>query len=104
MLSLLEEALAKQGYRVLTASSGSEAYERALVQMPDLIVLDIIMPGMDGFEVLKQLRAFSQLPVIVFSASPGNHDSAIRLGANDFVIKPFLPDEMVRRMETILSQ
>jgi DNA-binding response OmpR family regulator len=62
------------------------------------------MPEMDGLEVLRQLRQFSQVPVIAFSASPGNHTDAIRLGANDFVNKPFRPDEMVSKINTLLDE
>jgi DNA-binding response OmpR family regulator len=61
------------------------------------------MPEMDGFEVLKQLRAFSLLPVIALSASHASQDDALRLGANDFVTKPFHPDEMVRRIGVLIG-
>ncbi len=67
------------------------------------VLLDIIMPGVNGFEVLRKLRAFTQLPVIAFSADLGNCCDAMRLGANDFITKPFQSDEMVRKIKALLS-
>ncbi len=102
VLKFLEIDLKLHGFEVLTTTSGEEALELIKSKKPDVMLLDIIMPGMDGFEVLKQLRAFSQLPVIAFSASAVNQNDAISLGANDFVPKPFDPEEMARRIERLL--
>ena len=78
-----------RGFEVISTSSGQEALELVEPAKPDIILLDIIMPEIDGFEVLKKLRAFTQLPVIAFSTNSGNRDKAISLGANDFLPKPF---------------
>jgi two-component system KDP operon response regulator KdpE len=103
VLRFIEIDLKLRGFEVVTTPSGKEALEFVKSKKPDIMLLDIIMPEVDGFEVLKQLRAFSQLPVIAFSASHTNHDDAMRLGANDFITKPFHPDEMVRRIEALLG-
>ena len=103
VLRFIEIDLKLRGFEVITTTSGSEALELVKSAKPDIMLLDIIMPEMDGFEVLKKLRDFTQLPVIAFSASPGNYHEAIRHGANDFMPKPFQPDEMVRRIKALLS-
>ncbi len=104
VLRFVEIDLRLRGFEVLTAASGDEALDLVKTANPDVMLLDIIMPEMDGCEVLKQLRAFSQLPVIAFSASPGNRDRAIRLGADSFVSKPFRPDEMARKIEELAAR
>jgi DNA-binding response OmpR family regulator len=88
---------------VLTASSGFEALEVVQSQEPDLLVLDLVMPGMDGFETLKQIRALSAVPVIILSAREASFDKVkgLELGADDYLIKPFSPDELVARIEAV---
>jgi two-component system KDP operon response regulator KdpE len=103
VLRFIEIDLKLRGFEVITATSGEEALELVRSAKPDIVLLDVIMPEMDGFEVLKRLRSFTQLPVIAFSASSGNYNDAIRLGANDFVNKPFNPDEMVGKIRAILG-
>jgi two-component system KDP operon response regulator KdpE len=103
VLRFIEIDLKLRGFEVITTTSGSEALELVKSAKPDIMLLDIIMPEMDGFEVLEKLRNFTQLPVIAFSASPGNYRDAMRLGANDFMPKPFQPDEMVRKIKALLS-
>jgi two-component system KDP operon response regulator KdpE len=95
--------LKRRGYEVITAGSGDEALELVKTARPDIMLLDIIMPGMDGLEVLERLRSFTQLPVIAFSANADNRDNAVLRGANDFMTKPFEPDEMVRRIKKLLN-
>lgn len=104
VLKFIEVDLKLRGYEVITTTSGAEALELAKATQPDIMLLDVVMPEIDGFEVLKRLRSFTQLPVIAFSASPGNHDDALKLGANDFVAKPFHPDDMVKRIKALLSR
>ena len=91
------------GYEPITATGGAEALEVVQTQNPDVILLDIVMPGMDGFQVLEKLRTFSKLPVIAFSARSENGPKALELGANDFLTKPFDGDDMVRRVKRILD-
>jgi two-component system KDP operon response regulator KdpE len=104
VLRFIEINLKLHGYEVITTVSGEEALEKVRTTNPDVMLLDIIMPGLDGFEVLRQLRCFSQMPVITFSASASNYSEALQLGANDFLTKPFEPDEMVRRIEVLLKR
>jgi two-component system KDP operon response regulator KdpE len=103
VLRFIEIDLKLRGYEVVTATSGEEALELVKSRKPSIMLLDIIMPGVDGLEVLKQLRTYSQLPVIAFSTSPGERDDALRLGADDFMPKPFEPTGMVRKIEALLN-
>jgi two-component system KDP operon response regulator KdpE len=103
VLRFIEIDLKLRGFKVITTTSGEEALELVKSAKPDIMLLAIIMPGIDGFAVLKELRTFTKLPVIAFSASPGNQDEARRLGANDFMHKPFDPDDMVRKIKALLS-
>jgi DNA-binding response OmpR family regulator len=103
VLRFIEIDLKTRGFEVITTTSGDEALKLVESARPDIMLLDIVMPDMDGFEVLKKLRDFTQLPVIAFSASPGNYHDALRLGANYFMPKPFQPDEMADRIKMLLS-
>ena len=103
VLRFIEIDLKLHGFEVIATVSGEEALELVKSAKPDIMLLDIVMPGIDGFEVLKQVRTFTQMPVIAFSASASNFPDAIRLGANDFLSKPFEPDEMVKRIKIILK-
>lgn len=87
-----------------TATSGTEALELAHKTPPDIVVLDIIMPDMDGHETLRRLRAISQSPVIIFSARDHTADEIVCLGADDYMRKPFDPDELVSRIGGILAR
>jgi DNA-binding response OmpR family regulator len=104
ILTVLGIRLKVSGYDVVTASNGEEALDLVKSMRPDIVLLDVIMPGMDGFEVLEKLRAVSELPVIVFSARQENAQKALSLGANDFLAKPLDTDEMVRKIEGLLGQ
>ena len=103
ILNFLSSKLRVSGYEVLTASNGAEALEQVQAQEPDLVVLDVLMPRMDGFETLKELRAFSPVPVIILSAKGANADKVkgLHLGADDYLAKPFSPDELVARIEAV---
>jgi DNA-binding response OmpR family regulator len=103
VLKFIEIDLKLRGFEVVSATSGKEALELTKTVKPDIILLDMIMPGIDGFGMLKELRTFTDLPVIAFSASPGNQDEALRNGASDFVHKPFDPDDMARRIRALLK-
>ena len=103
ILKFLASKLKVSGYEVITASNGVEALEQVQAQEPDLVVLDVIMPKIDGFETLKELRAFSSVPVIVLSAKGTNADKVkgLGLGADDYLAKPFSPDELIARIEAV---
>lgn len=104
VLRFIEIDLKLRGFDVVTTTSGQKALELVRSAKPDIMLLDIIMPETNGLAVLSKLRTFSQLPVIAFSASQGNHDDAINLGANDFMAKPFHPDEIARRIGALLNR
>jgi DNA-binding response OmpR family regulator len=91
------------GYEVCTASTGAEALDLVRERDPDLVVLDVMMPRMDGFETLKKLRSFSSVPVIILSARGANEDKikGLGLGADDYLAKPFNPNELVARIEAV---
>jgi DNA-binding response OmpR family regulator len=91
------------GFKVLTATDGEEALDLVRSDEPHIMLLDIIMPGTDGFEVLRQLRRFSQMPVIAFSAKPEVAKEVLTLGASDFVAKPFRPEDIIARIEAALD-
>jgi adenylate cyclase len=103
---LLEAVLRPRGYDVLSAGSGSEALESVTRDRPDLVLLDIVMPGMDGYEVCRRLRAMpagAVLPVVMVTAS-GNEEKlrALEVGADDFIAKPFDQAELVARVRSLL--
>jgi DNA-binding response OmpR family regulator len=103
ILKFLELKLKASGYGVLTANNGFEALEQVEAQEPDMVVLDVLMPKKDGFETLRELRAFSSVPVIILSAREADADKirGLELGADDYLAKPFSPDELVARIEAV---
>jgi DNA-binding response OmpR family regulator len=103
IVNFLRSKLKASGYEVLTASNGLEGLEQAQAQEPDLIVLDVLMPKMDGLEMLKELRGFSAVPVIILTAKGADTDriKGLQLGADDYLPKPFNPDELVARIEAV---
>jgi DNA-binding response OmpR family regulator len=103
ILDFLRSKLKVSGYEVLTASNGVEALEQVQAQEPELVVLDVLMPRMDGFETLKRLRTFSPVPVMILSAKGTNADKVkgLQLGADDYLAKPFSPDELIARIEAV---
>jgi two-component system OmpR family response regulator len=103
---MLGIALSRAGYDTLTASQGAAALELALNSPPDLIVLDIGLPEMDGLEVCRRLRASSDLPVLFLTARDDELDRVLGLemGADDYVTKPFSPRELVARVKAILKR
>ena len=103
VLRFIEIDLKLRGFKCIATTSGEKALELVKSVKPDIMLLDIVMPGIDGFAVLKELRTFTKLPVIAFSASTGNQDEALRLGANDFMHKPFDPDDMVKKIKAFLE-
>jgi two-component system KDP operon response regulator KdpE len=103
ILNFLTSKLKALRYEVITATNGVEGLEQAQAQEPDLIVLDLIMPKMNGLEMLKELRSFSAVPVIILSAKGADADriKGLQLGADDYLPKPFNPDELVARIEAV---
>ncbi|WFC64534.1 response regulator [Pseudomonas sp. REST10] len=102
----LRIALSAQGYRVLEAANGEDGLAQAALQSPDVVVLDLGLPDLDGQQVLRRLREWSQVPVLVLSvrASEGEKVLALDGGANDYVSKPFGIQEFLARVRVLLRQ
>jgi two-component system KDP operon response regulator KdpE len=106
ILRALQRSLTAHGYRVLTASNGEDALNTLAQQRPDLMVLDLLMPGLSGLEVCRQVRATSSLPIIVLSVKDTEHDKveALDQGADDYVAKPFHMNEVLARIRVALRR
>lgn len=104
VLRFVQISLDKAGYDVTTTSIGEEALTIVKSAKPDVLVIDILMTPMDGFELLNKLRQFSPVPVIVFTASNYIANQAMKLGANGFIAKPFCPAELHKKIEEILTK
>jgi two-component system response regulator ResD len=98
--------LERAGYATRTAADGARALELAGAERPDLVVLDLMLPGMDGLEVMRRLRARERVSVILLTAKGESTDRVIglRLGADDYVVKPFSPAELVARVDAVLRR
>ena len=106
IVNFMRMNLELEGCRVITASNGRDALERARDDLPDIVLLDIMMPGMDGFEVLRRLREWSTVPVIVLTAKDDEEDRirGLELGADDYIGKPFSHRELVSRIRAVLRR
>ena len=107
--ALVAYHLTREGYRVTTAGSGDEAIQGARAERPDLVVLDLMLPGLSGFEVLQELRrapGLDDLPVIFLTARREEADRirGLELGADDYITKPFSPQELVLRVGSVLRR
>jgi DNA-binding response OmpR family regulator len=96
--------LTLSGYDVLSTTSGAEAIELVRTQKFDVMLLDILMPEVTGLDVLDEVRTFSQIPIVVFTARPDIAEVAKRFGANDFVAKPLLPEQLVEKIRNVLGE
>ena len=108
-VELLEFNLKQAGYAVTTAGDGAEALKKARTQTPDMIVLDVMLPEMDGFEICKSLRLDSttaKIPIIMLTAKAAEIDRVLglELGADDYLTKPFSPRELLLRIKKILAR
>lgn len=106
MVSLLQSYLQQEGYHVATAYNGSEALAVARAENPDLVVLDIMMPEMNGYEFMRAHRAERDTPIIMLTAKVEDEDKIIglELGADDYVTKPFKPRELMARVRNVLRR
>jgi two-component system KDP operon response regulator KdpE len=106
MVGFIRLNLEQDGFEVIEAYNGSEALERLRDSLPDLILLDVMMPDIDGFEVLRTIREISQVPVIMLTAKGEENDKVrgLELGADDYVTKPFSPRELVSRVKAVLRR
>jgi len=104
---LLRRVLAYEGYSVASAASGGEALNRSLERPPDLVVLDIMLPGLDGLEVAQRLRtAGDNVPILMLTARDTVADrvKGLETGADDYLVKPFAPEELVARVKALLRR
>ena len=105
-VELVKLYLNRDGYRVLTAYDGIEALRLAREGHPELIVLDLMLPGIDGLEVCRTLRSESDVPIIMLTARTTDQDklTGLELGADDYMTKPFSPKELAARVRTVLRR
>ncbi len=104
MQHLLQMALTRRGYEVSVAADGKAALDQAVAIQPDLMILDLGLPILDGLEVCRRIRTWSRMPIIVLSAREGDRDKvdALDLGADDYVTKPFSMEELLARLRVAL--
>ncbi|NLE50018.1 MAG: response regulator transcription factor [Chloroflexi bacterium] len=106
MIGFIRMNLELEGYQVIEAHNGLEALEAIRTQLPDLVLLDVMMPQLDGFETLRMLREFSSIPVIMLTAKGEEDDKVygLELGADDYVTKPFGSRELSSRVRAVLRR
>jgi two-component system response regulator CpxR len=104
--ALLEKLLRPEGFHVTLVTDGLQGVRRATAEVFDLIVLDVMLPGIDGFEVLRRVRAHSRVPVVMLTAKGTDNDRIVglELGADDYLPKPFNPRELVARIKAVLRR
>lgn len=104
--NLIEIYVQKEGYKVFIAHSGSDAIKIFNEKQVDLILLDIMMPVLDGYDVLREIRKTSQIPVIMLTAKGETFDKVLglELGADDYIVKPFEPKELIARIRAVLRR
>lgn len=106
MVRFIQLNLEQDGFQVITAYNGEQALEQVRTQLPDLVLLDIMMPDIDGFQVLEKIREVNTVPVIMLTAK-GEEDDRVKgleLGADDYITKPFSPRELVSRIKAVLRR
>ena len=106
---LVEYSLKHEGYQVLTAANGLDGIRKALNESPDLIILDVMLPGLDGFEICHRLRSepdTAKLPILMFSAKAQEMDknTGLLVGADDYLTKPASPASIISHVEALLAK
>lgn len=106
MVRFIQTNLEMDGFRVISASNGVEAVEKVRTELPDLVLLDVMMPEMDGFEALERIRQISEVPVIMLTVKRELEDkhAAFSRGADDYLTKPFSPRELTDRIRAVLRR
>lgn len=106
LLRLMTRNLQLEGYEILSASNGQQALEQIEQKVPDLVLLDVMMPKMDGFTVCSKVREFSAVPIIIVTARGQDQDKVrgLDLGADDYLTKPFSVDELLARVRAVLRR
>jgi DNA-binding response OmpR family regulator len=103
ILKVVAIQLNLRGYEAISTTRGEEAVEIVRTRQLDVILLDILMPGMNGLEVLERVREFSQVPVVAFTADLQMAEKAVKIGAIDYILKPFNPDRLVKKIRSVLA-
>ena len=105
-LKVMEMTLREANYRPVTATNGEEGLKAFRKFQPDLVILDVMMPGMDGWETCYRIRQISTVPIVFLTGRQTTDDkvSGFKLGADDYLVKPFLPDELLARVESVLRR
>ena len=103
---LLEMNLSRRGYRVLQAADGLSALNQVELEAPDLVMLDLMLPDMDGYEVCRRIREYSNVPIIMLTAKaePTQKVKGLAIGADDYVTKPFSAEELLARVDAVLRR
>jgi len=106
LTGLIKQSLTKAGYRVIVANNGIDGLQMAYVEQPDIAILDVMMPRMDGWETCQRIRQMSKMPVIMLTAKDQVNDKirGFELGADDYVTKPFSLAELTARVKAVLSR
>ncbi len=106
LVRLVRTHLEKAGYRVIDARDGEQALDLAAAELPDLVVLDLMLPKLDGFEVCRRIREFSLVPVVMLTArgEPVDKLRGFEMGADDYLGKPFVPAELLARVRAVLRR
>lgn len=106
LASLLGDYLKQAGFETVRIADGTSVVPRIRERQPDLVLLDLMLPGRDGLEICKEIRSFSQLPIIMITARIEEIDRllGLELGADDYICKPFSPREVVARVKTVLRR
>ncbi len=106
MIKFIRLNLDLEGYRVIEASNGLAALEKVRTELPDLVLLDVMMPEMNGFETLERIREISNVPVIMLTVKADEEDKVrgLEMGADDYVTKPFSPRELSSRIKAVLRR
>lgn len=107
LLTMIRSIFEHAGFtQIMTAFSGESALQLLVQKMPAMVILDVMMPGMDGFELLKKIREVSKIPILMLTAKGEAEDkfTGFELGADDYLVKPFLPKELLLRVKAILKR
>ena len=102
---LLRANLETEGFEIITADNGEEALETISTRRPNLVILDVMMPRLDGFQTCERIRQFSNIPIIMLTAKGDEYDrvKGLNAGADDYVVKPFSATELLSRIRTMLD-
>ena len=106
IVSVVRAYLERDGYEVIEAADGYKAVETSRQELPDIVILDIMLPGIDGWDVCREIRRFSEVPIIMLTARDEDSDKLVGLGlgADDYITKPFSPRELVARVRAVLRR